>query len=139
MLKNVKVNNYLSSLKDVLSYIDYVFPMYARNLRLIREEPFIYFLLRNGTPYLRVHDIFLEDLEDGRKLFDMSVKKESVELSKLLFENASLIRSRKNFLEFKINYENGNVIKIEKDKRRLEMIDSLFYWIDFQNRAKTSG
>ena len=139
MLKNVKVNNYLSSLKDVLSHIDYVFPMYARNLRLIREEPFIYFLLRNGTPYLRVHDIFLEDLEDGRKLFDMSVKKESVELSKLLFENASLIRSRKNFLEFKINYENGNVIKIEKDKRRLEMIDLLFYWIDFQNRAKTSG
>lgn len=141
MLNKIKINDYFSSLKDVLYYLDYMFPIHTSDLKLVRCEPFIYFLLGNGKPYLRIHDIFLEHLEDGRKLFDMSVKGENVELSKLLFENGSLIISRKNFLEFKILSENGNVIKIEKSKEYQcpKIICLLINYIDFQGRIKTSS
>lgn len=145
MLNKTKVNNdffslkdYLPSLKDVSHYLDHMFPVHTSDLKLTREEPFIYFISSNGKPYLRVHDIFLEHLEDGRKLFDMSVKEENVELIKFLFEKGSLIRSRKNFLEFKILSENGNVTKIERGKKKdSELIYSLIHYIDLQIRISS--
>lgn len=139
MLNKTMINDYLSSLKEVIYCIDYMLPVYKVDLKLTREEPFIYFISNNGKPYLRVHDLFLEHLEDGRKLFDMSVKGENVELSELLFENGSLIRSRKNFLEFKILSENGNIIKIEKSERPSKFIDSLISYIDLQSRIRISS